>query len=111
MSERDLVRELKETIKDLTKDRDEALAKVLTKESRLKQVMIKLEHATSDVQATGHKIGKQNEKIADLEAKLATKEELLDEALTKIKVLKQGHFDQDDSTAQTDTDGKDQDLD
>ena len=85
MSERDLVRELKETIKDLTEDRDDALAKVVSKESRLKQVMIKLEHATSDVQSLGHKIGEQNKKIADLEAKLETKDRLLDEALQKIK--------------------------
>ena len=50
MSERDLVRELKETIKDISKDRDDALDKVKTKESRLKQTLIKLEHATDDVQ-------------------------------------------------------------
>ena len=103
MSERDLVRELKETIKDLTKDRDDALAKVITKESRLKQVMIKLEHATSDVQSIGHKIGEQNKQIADLEAKLDTKERLLDEALERIKSLT------DDSTTHTDADDKDLD--
>ena len=107
MSERDLVRELKETIKDLTKDRDEALAKVLTKESRLKQVMIKLEHATGDVQSIGHKIGEQNKHIADLEAKLQTKDRLLEEALERIKTLT------DDSTQQeqTDPDSSDKDLD
>ena len=107
MSERDLVRELKETIKDLTKDRDEALAKVLTKESRLKQVMIKLEHATGDVQSIGHKIGEQNKQIADLEAKLQTKDRLLGEALERIKTLT------DDSTQkeETDTHTEDQELD
>ena len=57
MSERDLVKELKAQIVDLTADRDDALAKVKSKESRMKQVLIKLEHATQDVQATGHKIG------------------------------------------------------
>ena len=111
MSERDLIKELKATIADLTADRDEALAKIKAKESRMKQVMIKLEHATSDVQATGHKIGEQNKKIADLEAKLATKEELLDEALIKIKIFKQGHSDADDSTTKADTDTDDQELD
>ncbi len=95
MSERDLVKELKSTIADLTQDRDEALAKVKSKEARLKQVMIKLEHATDDVQAVGHKIGEQNKKIAELEAKLDTKEKLLDEALEKIKGT------QDDSTAKS----------
>ncbi len=87
MSERDLVKELKAQIFDLTADRDEALAKVKNKEARMKQVLIKLEHATSDVQATGHKIGEQNKIIAELNAKLETKEGLLEEALAKIKSL------------------------
>ena len=107
MSERDLVKELKATIADLTQDRDEALAKIKTKESRMKQVMIKLEHATSDVQATGHKIGEQNKKIAELEAKLDTKEKLLEEALQKLKDI------HDDSTQKEETDAHtdDQELD
>ncbi len=87
MSERDLIKELKAQITDLTTDRDDALAKVKTKESRMKQVMIKLEHATKDVQSTGHKIGEQNKIIAELNAKLETKEQLLEEALAKIKLL------------------------
>ena len=85
MSDRDLVQELKSNILDLTEDRDDALAKVKTKEARLKQVMIKLEHATSDVKHTGHKIEEQNKEIASLKAKLETKDRLLQEALTKIK--------------------------
>jgi chromosome segregation ATPase len=105
MSERDLVRELKETIKDLSKDRDDALDKVKSKESRLKQTLIKLEHATDDVQSLGHKIGEQNKKMADMEAKLHTKEKLLDEALERIKTLT------DDSTTETDTDTDDKELD
>ena len=105
MSERDLIRELKENIKELAQDRDDALAKCKTKESRLKQVMIKLEHATADVQSVGHKIGEQNKTIAELEAKLHTKEKLLDEALERIKSLT------DDSTKQKDPDTDDQELD
>jgi len=97
MSEKDLVKELKATIADLTQDRDEALEKVKSKESRMKQVMIKLEHATSDVQSTGHKIGEQNKRIAELEAKLDTKEKLLNEALEKLKDI------HDDSTRKKDT--------
>jgi len=96
MSERDLIRELKENIKELAQDRDDALAKCKTKESQLKQVMIKLEHATADVQSVGHKIGEQNKTIAELEAKLHTKEKLLDEALERIKSLT------DDSTQEED---------
>ena len=105
MSERDLVRELKENIKELTQDRDDALAKCKTKESRLRQVMIKLEHATEDVQSMGHKIGEQNKKIAELEAKLETKERLLEEALERIKSLT------DDSAQETDPDTDDKELD
>ena len=105
MSERDLVRELKENIKELTQDRDDALAKCKTKESRMRQVMIKLEHATDDVQSMGHKIGEQNKKMAELEAKLETKERLLEEALERIKSLT------DDSTQEKDPDTEDKDLD
>ena len=105
MSERALVKELKPQITDLTQDRDEALAKVKTKEARLKQVMLKLEHATSDVQATGHKIGEQNKIIIELQAKLETKDKLLEEALGKIKDIHE------DSTEKTDTNTEDQALD
>ena len=105
MSERDLVKELKAQITDLTADRDEALAKVKAKESRMKQVLIKLEHATSDVQSMGHKIGEQNKKMAELEAKLETKEKLLEEALERLKGI------HDDSTEKPDTDTDDKELD
>ena len=105
MSERDLVKELKAEIVEITKDRDDALAKVKAKESRMKQVLIKLEHATSDVQTVGHKIGEQNKQIAELQAKLETKDKLLDEALDKIKNIN------DDSTQETDTDADDKDVD
>jgi chromosome segregation ATPase len=95
MSEKDLVKELKSAITDLTQDRDEALDKIKSKESRLKQVLIKLEHATGDVQSLGHKIGDQNKTISDLQAKLDTKEKLLDEALDRLKGI------HDDSTEKT----------
>ena len=97
MSEKDLVKELKAEIVEITKDRDDALAKVKSKESRMKQVLIKLEHREQDIQTCGHKIGEQNKEIADLKAKLETKGRLLDEALTKIKSLS------DDSTQQPET--------
>jgi len=105
MSERDLVKELKAEVVEITKDRDDALAKVKSKESRMKQVLIKLEHREQDVQSLGHKIGEQNKKMAELEAKLETKERLLEEALNKIKGIHE------DSTQETDTDTEDQELD
>jgi len=85
MSEKDLVKELKAEIAEITKDRDDALAKVKSKESRMKQVLIKLEHREQDVHSCGHKIGEQNKEIAELKAKLDTKGKLLEEALQKIK--------------------------
>ena len=71
----------------------------------MRQVMIKLEHATEDVQSMGHKIGEQNKKMAELEAKLETKGRLLDEALERIKSLT------DDSAQETDPDTDDKALD
>ena len=105
MSERDLVKELKAEVVEITKDRDDALAKVKSKESRMKQVLIKLEHREQDVQSLGHRIGEQNKKMAEMEDKLETKEKLLEEALNKIKGIHE------DSTQETDTDTEDQELD
>ena len=105
MSEKDLVKELKAEVVEITKDRDDALAKVKSKESRIKQIMIKLEHATDDVHKMGQKIGDQNKKLVNLEAKLETKERLLEEALERIKSLT------DDSTTETDADRDDKELD
>ena len=68
----------------------------------MKQVLIKLEHATADVQTVGHKIGEQNKQIADLEAKLDTKGKLLDEALEKIKGIHE------DSTQETEIKAEDE---
>ena len=94
MSTNDLVRELKENIKDLQNEKADMARTIETKESRIKQIMIKLEHATTDVHAVGHKIGDLNKRIAELEAKLDTKDKLLEEALERIKTLS------DDSTQQ-----------
>jgi chromosome segregation ATPase len=105
MSDKDLVKELKAEIVEITKDRDDTLTKMKSKESRMKQVLIKLEHREQDVQSCGHKIGEQNKRIAELEAKLETKDRLLDEALQKIKDI------HDDSTQKTHTHRDDQDLD
>jgi len=105
MSDKDLVKELKAELSEITKDRDDALSKVKSKESRMKQVLIKLEHREQDVHSCGQKIGDQNKEIAELKAKLETKARLLDEALQRIKDI------HDDSTEKTDTHTDDQDLD
>ena len=105
MSDKDLVKELKAELAEITKDRDDTLTKMKSKESRMKQVLIKLEHREQDVQSIGHKIGEQNKEIADLKAKLETKDRLLDEALQRIKDI------HDDSTEKTDTHTDHKDLD
>ena len=105
MSDKDLVKELKAELAEITKDRDDALTKVKSKESRMKQVLIKLEHREQDVHSCGQKIGEQNKEIAELKAKLETKSRLLEEALQRIKDI------HDDSTEKTDTHTDDQDLD
>ena len=71
----------------------------------MKQVLIKLEHATQDVQSTGHKIGEQNKRIAELEAKLETKDKLLQDALNRLKDI------HDDSTQNTEPHTEDKELD
>ena len=105
MSDKDLVKELKAELSEITKDRDDALTKVKSKESRMKQVLIKLEHREQDVHSCGQKIGEQNKEIAELKAKLDTKARLLDEALQRIKDIHE------DSTEKTDTHTDDPDLD
>ena len=105
MSDKDLVKELKAELAEITKDRDDTLEKMKSKETRMKQVLIKLEHREQDVHSCGHKIGEQNKEIAELKAKLDTKSKLLEEALQKIKDI------HDDSTEKTDTHTDHQDLD
>ncbi len=105
MSDKDLVKELKAELAEITKDRDDTLAKMKSKESRIKQVLIKLEHREQDVHSCGHKIGEQNKEIADLKAKLETKSKLLDEALEKIKNI---HNDSTTELSQTITDSEQQ---
>ena len=105
MSDKDLVKELKAELAEITKDRDDVLDKMKSKESRMKQVLIKLEHREQDVHSCGHKIGEQNKEIAELKAKLDTKGKLLDEALEKIKDI---HDDSTTEPSQTITDSEQQ---
>ena len=87
MSDRDLVQELKSNIVDLTAEKDEMAKTVDKKQARIKQVMIKLEHATEDVKHCGHKIEDQNKEIISLKVKLETKEKLLQEALKRVRSI------------------------
>ena len=104
MSDRDLVQELKSNIVDLTAEKDEMAKTVDKKQSRIKQVMIKLEHATEDVKHCGHKIDDQNKEIASLKAKLETKEKLLEEALSKLKDINDNSTEEVEEDEDNDTD-------
>ena len=68
MSEKDLVKELKSAITEITQDRDDTLEKMKSKDSRNKQVLSKREHATADGKSLGHKIGDQKKEIAEMKA-------------------------------------------
>ncbi len=92
MSNSDLVLELKNTIKDLTLEKEHLHQAVSHKESRNKQILIRLENANKDVDNVGkHAAGvkKENDelrlKVATLKAKLETTEELLKLAKEKLK--------------------------
>ena len=87
MSDRDLVQELKSNIVDLQTEKDEVAITVAKKQARIKQIMIKLEHATDDVKHCGHKIDDQNKEIVSLKVKLETKEKLLQEALKRVRSI------------------------
>ena len=108
MSERDLVQELKQNIKDLQSEKADMAKTIETKEARIKTLMIKLEHATQDVQAVGHKIGDKDKELAKLHAKLETKDKLLQEAVNKIKGI---HDDSTEKTTEEIQEDKDEDTD
>lgn len=66
MSQKDLLRELKSTIKELTDEKDDLLTKLKSKESRIKQVLIQLEQSVDDVAHCGKKIREQEQEIKEL---------------------------------------------
>tara|TARA_B100001093_G_scaffold473755_1_gene497917 strand:- start:929 stop:1222 length:294 start_codon:yes stop_codon:yes gene_type:complete len=70
MSQKDLLRELKSTIKELSEEKDDLLTKLKSKESRIKQVLIQLEQSVDDVGHCGKKIREQEIQIKDLTAEL-----------------------------------------
>jgi len=67
MGQKDLIRELKLTITDMTKEKNDAVKLASDKDSKIKQILTQLEQATDDVKAMG-------KKIADLEDKLKQNE-------------------------------------
>ena len=80
MSDKDLLREYKQTITDLTKDKKELNDTIEEKDSRIKKILIQLEQANQDMQSMG-------KKIAELEKKLNKKQTIkrvIDEKITEV---------------------------
>ena len=92
MSNRDLVSELKHTIKDLNVEKEDLHKAVQHKESRNKQILIRLEQANNELESCGKHaatVKQENDelklKVATLKAKLETTEELLKMAKERLK--------------------------
>ena len=92
MAKQDLVSELKHTIKDLNDEKEDLHKAIHHKESRNKQILIRLEQANNDVESVSkhaEKVKKDNDelklKVSTLKAKLETTEELLKLAKEKLK--------------------------
>lgn len=66
MSQKDLIRELKETISDLTKEKNDAIKLASDKDLKIKKLLVQLELTNSDIKTMGNK-------IAELEGKLKRK--------------------------------------
>ena len=56
MSDKELVTELKHQIADLTQEKDDAIKLISQKDSKIKQILIKLEQSNLDVHSMGKKI-------------------------------------------------------
>jgi chromosome segregation ATPase len=77
MTEKDLIREYKNTIADLIKEKDDINLLVKEKDGKIKKILVQLEQANDDVQAMGKKIG-------ELESKLKKKSEIKKNLSKKI---------------------------
>jgi hypothetical protein len=78
MADKDLIRQYKDTISDLTKEKEDNFKTIKDKDLRIKKILIELEQANSNIQSMGKKIN-------ELETKLNKKENLskkIDEVLS-----------------------------
>lgn len=69
MADKDLIRQYKDTIADLTREKEESFKTIKDKDLRIKKILIELEQANNDIQSMG-------KKISDLESKLNKKDNL-----------------------------------
>ena len=69
MADKDLIRQYKDTIVELTKEKEENFKTIKDKDLRIKKILIELEQANDDIQSMGKKIN-------ELETKLNKKQDL-----------------------------------
>ena len=69
MGQKDLIRELKLTITDMTKEKNDAVKLASDKDSKIKQILTQLEQATDDVKAMGKKIAELEDKLKSVKIK------------------------------------------
>ena len=63
MSQKDLIRELKETISDLTKEKNDAIKLASDKDLKIKKLLVQLELTNSDIKSMGSKIAELEDKL------------------------------------------------
>ena len=63
MTDKSLLKEYTSTISDLTKEKQELNETIVQKDSKIKQILIQLEQANSDVHSMGSKIADLQEKL------------------------------------------------
>ena len=83
MTNKTLLKEYKDTISDLTKEKLELNDIIAQKDSKIKKILIQLEQANSDVQALGSKIAELQEKLSKKETIQRTINKKIDEILEK----------------------------
>ena len=80
MSDKDLVAELKQQIADLTQEKKDVIKLCEEKDSKIKQILIKLEQSNLDVHSMGKKIHALEEKAS----KKATFKRIINEKIDEV---------------------------
>ena len=80
MSDKELVAELKQQIADLTQEKKDVIKLCEEKDSKIKQILIKLEQSNLDVHSMGKKIHTQEEKAS----KKATFKRIINEKIDEV---------------------------
>ena len=87
MSDKELVTELKHQIADLTQEKKDVIKLCDEKDSKIKQILIKLEDANGDIHSMGKKIHTLEEKASKKATFKRIINEKIDEVLEKKEEL------------------------